>query len=238
MLRLQLADRIDKMGNATKEQLLAVLRPQVAEDVWLWVGEAMSRSAAADVEPLLTAYTAASRRIGRGPLTAAPGSAPADLMLESWTLEDAARALLLLARAERSGGGDDFVTVATACYERADAREQQSWLRGVSVLPHPDRFLPLVIDACRTSVQPVFEAVACENPYPATYFPDRNFNQLVLKAMFNGVALARVVGLARRLNPEMSRMAGDYAAERRAAGRSVPDDLALVTMDVRGSHSR
>jgi len=225
------------MAMATKEQLLAVLRPQVDEHAWGWLSDAIAQTASGDIEPLLTAYTAASRRIGTQPLTVAPGASPSNLGLDSWTLEDAARAVLLLARAERSHG-DDFVSAATACYEHADAREQQSWLRAVGVLPEPERFLPLAIDACRTSVLPVFEAVACENPYPATYFPERNFNQLVLKALFNGVALARVVGLARRLNPELSRMANDYAAERRAAGRSIPDDIALVTTDAGGSLSR
>ena len=70
--------------------------------------------------------------------------------------------------------------------------------------------------------------MACENPYPSQHFPDRNFNQLVLKALFNGVALSRVVGLASRLNAELTRMAGDYADERRAAGRAVPSDIGLA----------
>jgi hypothetical protein len=225
------------MGMATKEQLLAVLRPELDEPAWGWLQAAVRQTDADDVDPLLTAYTAASRRIGSRPLSVVPGAGPSDLRLDRWTAEDAARAVLLLARAERSGG-DDFLAAATACYEQADAREQQSWLRAVGVLPEPGRFLPLVIDACRSSVLPVFEAVACENPYPAHYFPERNFNQLVLKALFNGVALARVVGLARRLNPELARMAIDYAAERRAAGRSIPDDIALVTPDAGRSLSR
>ena len=225
------------MGMATKEQLLAVLRPELDEQAWDWLQGAVEQTASGDIEPLLTAYTAASRRIGGKPLTVVPVAGSSDLRLDRWTAEDAARAVLLLARAERSGG-DDFLAAATACYEHADAREQQSWLRTVGVLPEPGRFLPLVIDACRSSVLPVFEAVACENPYPADYFPERNFNQLVLKALFNGVALARVIGLARRLNPELSRMATDYAAERRAAGRSIPDDIALVTPDAGRSLSR
>jgi len=37
-----------------------------------------------------------------------------------------------------------------------------------------------------------------------------------------------VVGLETRLNPELSRMARDYAAERTAAGRTVPADIALA----------
>ncbi len=89
-------------------------------------------------------------------------------------------------------------------------------------------FCSTIIDACRTNILPLFEAVACENPYPAQHFPERNFNQLVLKALFNGVALSRVVGLASRLNADLTRMAGDYADERRAAGRAVPADIGLA----------
>jgi hypothetical protein len=76
-------------------------------------------------------------------------------------------------------------------------------------------------------VVPIFEAIAAENPFPARHFPDLHFHQLVLKAVFLGVRLPRVLGLAARVNPELARMADDYAAERRAAGRSVPADLDL-----------
>jgi hypothetical protein len=51
---------------------------------------------------------------------------------------------------------------------------------------------------------------------------------MVLKAMFGGVALARIAGLERRRGAELARMARDYAAERRAAGRSVPPDIGLA----------
>ena len=44
--------------------------------------------------------------------------------------------------------------------------------------------------------------------------------------------IERIVGLTSRLNPELSRMARDYAAERRAAGRSVPADLPLALHDM------
>jgi len=153
-------------------------------------------------------------------------SAPG-LSFERWTADDAARAVLLLSAAGALSA-EGFVDAATACYERGDSREQQSWLRAVSLLPGAERFLWLAIDACRTNIVPQFEAIACENPYPAKFFPERNFNQLVLKALFNNIALVRVTGLASRLNPELSRMASDYAAERRAAGRTVPSDIALV----------
>jgi hypothetical protein len=85
-------------------------------------------------------------------------------------------------------------------------------------------------DTCRTNILPLFESISCENPYPAHYFPELNFNQMVLKAMFNGIALARIVGLAGRHNAELTRMSNDYAAERTAAGRSVPADIDLARL--------
>jgi hypothetical protein len=96
------------------------------------------------------------------------------------------------------------------------------------LLPGAERFLATAIDSCRTNIMPLFEAVACENPYPARYFPELNFNQMVVKCLFNGVALHRIVALEQRFSAELSRMADDYAAEREAAGRAVPVDLWLV----------
>jgi hypothetical protein len=210
--------------------LRAVLRARLPDPAWQWLDHT-ARTAAGDGLP--NAYTAAPKHAGRAALALA-GDEQRDLAAAApgvdfarWTVDDAARAVLLLSLADR---GDDaaFSGAATNCFECGDAREQQSWLRAVSLLPQPERFLALVIEACRTNIVPVFESIACENPYPGRYFPERNFNQLVLKALFNNIALQRIVALPARLNSELTRMAGDYAAERRAAGRPVPADIALA----------
>ena len=226
---------------------LAGIRASAGDSAAEWIERAMAGVAAGDVNRLLDAYTQASHHLGRRPfrlgLHAAAVLKPADMVFDAWTIEDAGRLLLLLAchertcRAEatesrRPASPDTFVDDAVMCFEQGDAREQQSWLRAVALLPEPARFLPQVVDACRTNILPLFESVACENPYPATHFPDLNFNQMVLKALFNGVPLMRIVGLARRLNPDLARMANDYAAERRAAGRTVPADIVLVTAEM------
>ena len=62
----------------------------------------------------------------------------------------------------------------------------------------------------------------------AAHFPDLNFNQLVMKAIFIEAPVARIEGLAARRNADLARMARDYASERRAASRTVPPELALV----------
>ena len=207
-----------------------------------WFDRATREIPGGSRDQLLHLYTDASRHTGHppqpfDPLEGFPPPSVPELSPTFWTLEDAVRLTLLLTRSE-AVSPDDFYEDAIACYELGVAREQRSWLKAVSLLPTPERYLALVIDACRTNILPQFEAVACENPYPARFFPEPNFNQVVLKALFNGVRLERIVGLSRRANTELTRMANDYAAERRAARRSVPVDIGLaMTGAATGMHS-
>jgi hypothetical protein len=221
------------MTSSPTALLQSVVRARANDAAAEWV----ERSAATEnVDAFCNAYTAAPKHVGRAPLALTEPEradlialAP-DLRCDRWTVDDAARAFLLLS-AERRLTPEAFVRLAIECYERGDAREQQSWLRGISLLPQADRFTAVAIDACRTNIVPLFEAIACENPYPARHFPERQFNQLVLKALFNSIALARIVGLSARVNAELSRMARDYAAERTAAARPVPSDIAMAMID-------
>ncbi len=182
-------------------------------------------------EPLHLAWATAPRLLGRDRLdpseaerTSLARLAP-DVVFDGWALGDVGRALTLLELAD-PWSDDAFFEAAVACYEQGEAREQQSWLKMLPLLPRPERFLACAYDACRTNVLPVFEAIACENPFPACHFSELHFNQLVLRSMFVGVALDRIVGREGRLNATLTRMAQDFAAERRAAGRPVPPDLA------------
>jgi hypothetical protein len=140
---------------------------------------------------------------------------------------EAARVALLALRARRANG--TAASIVTERFRSGDNDERVAVLRALPHLPEPDRFLALAIHACRTNVTPVFEAIACENPYPAAFFPERAFNQMVLKALFVGVRVGRIVGLDRRHNQELARMAAGYASERRAAGRPVPSDVTILS---------
>jgi hypothetical protein len=215
---------------ALSEFLRTAVRSRGDSAARMWFDDALMQLAGGTGE-LLASYTKA-RRLGRAPLSlsAAEKTDAAhlqpDVQFDHWTLEDAGRAVLLLSAATASP--DSFVRDATDCYDHGDSAEQQSWLKSTALLPEPEQLLPIVIDACRTNILPLFEAVACENPFPGRYFPERNFNQMVLKALFNKVALSRIAGLAGRRNADLTRMAADYASERRAAGRTVPSDIGLA----------
>ena len=213
--------------------LVSAVRARAGEAAADWIDRA---AATESVDAFCSAYTAAPKHVGRAPLALTEseraelvGPAP-ELRCDRWTVDDAARAALLLAASARLDA-EAFVHLAIECYERGDAREQQSWLRAISLLPQPDRLTAVAVDACRANIIPLFEAIACENPYPARHFPERQFNQLVLKALFNSIALARIVGLSTRANADLSRMARDYAAERKAAARPIPSDIAMAMLD-------
>jgi hypothetical protein len=173
------------------------------------------------------AFASVGRRLGEAPLgdeATVSDDAGHTWSVAGWGLDELGRALLVVASVLHVDPAEQLAWV-DGLHRAGALRERQAVLRVLALLPEPTRFLPIALDACRTSTQPVFEAIACENPYPATYFPEAAFNQMVLKAVFTGVALARILGLASRRTPELARMAGDYADERRAAGRPVPADL-------------
>jgi hypothetical protein len=217
-----------------KPVLLDVLRARVSAGAMTWLEQACSQLTGSKRRAaLLDAYTSAPRQLGRGSveLTAAErasvASADPEIALAA-TTADLGRAVLLLDAHAASATEAESTELLLAPYEEGDSSEQQSWLRSLPLLPREERFVAAAIDSCRTNILPQFESIACENPFPARHFPDRNFNQLVLKALFNNLAMMRIVGLERRFNPELSRMADDYVSEREAAGRSVPSDIWLV----------
>jgi hypothetical protein len=210
----------------TAEAIRALLDGRLPDPARTW----FTRTAAEldvhfEAANFFAALAAASRRLGRDAVEGRERSG--ELRFRRWTLDELGRAALLLqaVSALPTSGGEELVS---ECFFRGDNRERQAVLSALPLLPEPRRFLSIALEACRSSVQPVFEAIACENPYPSGHFPQPSYNQMVLKAVFTGVALGRIVGLEDRLDRELARMAADYAQERRAAGRSIPAELDLL----------
>ncbi len=143
---------------------------------------------------------------------------------EGWTARDAARVALVL-RVFELADRELAVNTYGQWLRRGEQGEQESLLRMLPLLPDPERLVPHAIEACRTNSEVVFRTIACGNPFPAAHFPDDNFNQLVLKAVFMGVPVEQIDGLSGRVSEELLRMADDFAAERTAAARSVPADI-------------
>jgi hypothetical protein len=149
-----------------------------------------------------------------------------EVSLGGWTADEASRAALLVAASRADARA--LPELVEAVYHEGDSREKRAVIRALPLLPEGQRFLGLALDAGRRSETTLFEAVACGNPFPARHYPELEFNKLVMKAAFVGVALDRIVGLDRRGNPELARMGMDYVSEQESAGRRAAPGIWLA----------
>src|SRR5262245_38686228 len=174
----------------------------------------------------------ASRHAHRQPLAptdaerAAARGALEGLEIERWTLLETLRVALILARGDLARPG--AAAAIESAFQYADEGELCALYRSLALWPEPKRFALRAGEGCRSNMRSVFEAVACDTPFPARWFDELAFNQCVVKAIFIGAPLWRVWGLDSRLNAELARMALDLADERRSAGRPVQPELWLA----------
>jgi len=105
--------------------------------------------------------------------------------------------------------------------EVADNEELETFLKYLAFLPNPRNFQFAGVEALRTNISTVFEAISSYNPYPALYFSEQQWNQMYLKAAFMQLDLSKIVGIDDRANQSLARIISDYAHERWAASRSI-----------------
>ncbi|MFG2804490.1 EboA domain-containing protein [Streptomyces massasporeus] len=134
---------------------------------------------------------------------------------------DAARVLIL--DAARAG-----IDALTRVYFQGTADERRAVLHALPHLVSGPDALPLIEDALRTNDTRLLSAAV--GPYTARHLTAHAWRHAVLKCLFTGVPVDHVADLPRRAagDGELARMLGDYAAERTAAGRTVPEDLHRV----------
>lgn len=135
---------------------------------------------------------------------------------------DAARVLILHA-------AHADADALTRVYFQGTADERRAVLHALPhLVPDDPDALPLVEDALRTNDTRLVAAAL--GPYAARHLDAHAWRHAVLKCLFTGVGLDHVADLARRARSdgELARMLGDYATERTAAGRPVPEDLHRV----------
>lgn len=182
------------------------------------------------------AFALAGRRVGRTPRR--PDEDPAGVV--HGTVDDAARASLVVALADALGatGGAALAARLADLYQHGDTAERRGVLRGLDALAARGALPPEVVDvgkdlaadALRTNDQSLVAAAV--GPFAAAHLDPHAWRHAVLKLVFMGVSLDAVSGLDDRADDELARMARDFAAERRAAGRVVPDDVARLAPDV------
>ncbi|MFF9342879.1 MULTISPECIES: EboA domain-containing protein [unclassified Streptomyces] len=132
---------------------------------------------------------------------------------------DAVRTLLLIEARADAG-------TLSRLYRHGSAAERRAVLHALPYLVDGPHATHLVDDALRTHDTRLIAAAL--GPYAAAHLAPHAWRHAVLKCLFTGVPLSAVADLARRAagDAELARMLTAYAAERTAAGRDVPRDLA------------
>lgn len=142
---------------------------------------------------------------------------------EHWSVDQVARTLLVLALPIQEV--KSYSAVLDRVFGAADVAEAVALYQSLPLLPYARYHQARAAEGVRSNMSAVFEAVALRNPYPAEYFDEPAWNQMVLKALFVGSPLHLILGLDTRANQVLARMLVDYAHERWAAGRTVPAEL-------------
>lgn len=191
-----------------------------------WLDETRAQ-VARDPGTVTRSFALAGRKVGREPLR--PDVDPSGVV--HGTLDDVARAELVVALV--GAGGRRAGALLAELYRNGDAAERRGVLRGLDALADrgsiddigglTETGLELAQDALRTN-DPSLVAAAV-GPFGTRHLDQHTWRHAVLKLVFMGVSLDAVADLEARADAELARMATDFAAERRAAGRPVPPDV-------------
>jgi len=220
----------DAEAGARLELLHGWLAGRLGDEPRAWLdGQAQKIAADPDTRSLTTAVGLAPRRVGKAPLAlksdeiAEAARVRPGLDARDWTIDQAARIYLMLVSGAADGEG--FPARLDRLFRSGEIGEQIALLRGLPLYPAPAEIVPTASEGIRSAMQPIFEAVAHNSPYPAEQFSEAMWNQMVVKTLFIGSTLAPIAGLDERRNPDLARMLVDYAHERWAAGRTVSPEL-------------
>lgn len=215
------------------DETASLLRSWVARaakaDAVTWLTQEIERQEAVDERRLAVALGLAGRKVGRRELALTVADvAAAQKLRESWqpqywATDEAARAALLLAT--HRGDDDAFAARLERLCVTAELTEHVAYMKALAVLPAGGLLLSRAREAVRSSIAPLFEAIACRNPYPRDMFDTGAWNQMIVKCVFGGIPLASVIGLAERRNDDLIAMLRDLVTERHAAGRPLPAEV-------------
>jgi hypothetical protein len=169
------------------------------------------------------------RKIGRIDLSLSPGDGAAACVLRArwrpglWSTDEAARVAILLATYRSDD--ETFATRVDRLCVTGELTEHVAYLKGFAIFPGAEKLCARAREAVRSSATPIFQAIACDNPYPFDHFDEAAWNQMVVKCVFNGLSIETMVGLTERRNPELVAMLRDLVSERHAAGRPLPEPV-------------
>lgn len=215
---------------SVSELLYRWVARQIKAESLIWLDEKTKQiSNGANVRVFFTAFSAVPRYTGKSDLELTQDDLKAASAIVTgwvpakWSVDQAARTLLLLSLPDDDA--EKYLHTLEQVFTTADVGELIALYQALPLLPYPEKLRHRAAEGVRSNMTAVFNAVALTNPYPAQYFDNLAWNQMVLKAFFVNSPVSLIQGLNQRANPELARMLIDYANERQAAGRSVSPEI-------------
>lgn len=137
-----------------------------------------------------------------------------------WTLDRLARVwwLLQLPADDKNA----YLKTIGELFKAAELHESVALYSALPVLAYPEAWTFQATEGIRNNIADVQSAIMLHNPFPADYFDEAAWNQLIMKAFFTDKDVTQITGVNDRKNARLTQILTDYVAERRAAGRSLP----------------
>lgn len=197
------------------ELIKSIINKNTIEKQQNWLEEQTASS-----ELFMVSFVSAPRFVGKQKLEINTPSAEL-LIFKNWSTDQLVRVYLLLL-AEKNNPSNSFLKYIDLLFETAEIKESVALYSALPFFQNPQIFTQKATDAVRSNISDIFDAIAFDNPFPAEYFTELAWNQLVLKCIFNDKPIHRIIGIEKKANQNLANTLSDFAHERWAAGRSVP----------------
>jgi hypothetical protein len=213
-----------------KDYLYRLVSRQASPKAQAWLDKTLDQiHSSPETQPFYLAFGMAARQMDKHILdltetdvseaeTLRPGFSP-----RNWNVLKATRVLLLLTFPHDQP--KQYLQTLNTLFNAADVNELEALYASLPLLPYPEQLRERCAEGIRTNMRNVLEAIVLDNPYPADYLDEEAWNQMVLKAVFNGLPLIRIRGFEKRRNASLARMLSDFAHERWAAGRTLSPEV-------------
>jgi len=216
------------MSMSTLDFLTDLLHSRLPAASAAWIaGKAEAIGLGLPDSELFLAFSQAIRYSGKAPLQPSPAEIQAAKEIHpgwdirDWTCDVAARALFMASLPNRPESAEKLLLL----HQSADLGEHLALVKALFLAPHAEKAAAIAREGLRSNMKTVFDGIALRNPYPAQYFDETAFNQMVVKCLFVDSPLGEILGLDTRRNPRLSQILVDLAQERWAAGREVSPEM-------------
>ncbi|MBO0322285.1 EboA domain-containing protein [Muricauda sp. CAU 1633] len=210
------------MAKTSKEYLSDILKINLSDSEFQWLANAVEQIFdTKSKKDLYITYSLCASKISNAPIT---DFGSKDYEWKSY-LEVQKASTLEIARifvlSSVLDAADEFLKPVQQLIQVADITELETFLKYLVLLPEPKNFNFAAVEALRTNIATVFNAISQYNPYPSQYFTTGEWNQMYLKAAFMQQDLKKIPEIEKMANKDLARIISDYAHERWAASRAI-----------------